>query len=172
LRRTPADGDAVGLDELTSPHFNPNDPHKQYNATIDEDDEFKVIPQRYSLQGSSNNLENKNRQLPPKSGNSVFKNPISPNKRPFHQQTKSLIVSQVQTVIGRPSIIDESNKSNGSSENSGKRSTANYPNLPNISNASSNYGFKVGKFPDLKASPSKSGKKVFANDQRKIYTDR
>jgi len=75
-------------------------------------------------------------------------------------------------MIGRPSIIDESNKSNGSSENSGKRSTANYPNLPNISNASSNYGFKVGKFPDLKASPSKSSKKVFANDQRQIYTDR
>jgi len=70
-------------------------------------------------------------------------------------------LSQVQNVVGRPSIIDESNKSNGSSENSGKKSTANYPNLPNISNASSNYGFKVGKFPDLKASPSKSSKKVF-----------
>jgi hypothetical protein len=160
LRRAPGNGNAIGLYELTSPHFNPNDPqHRQYNATIDEDDEFKVIPQRYSLQGSSNNLENKNRQLPPKSGNSVFKNPISPNKKPFHQQTKSL--SQVQTVVGRPSIIDESNKSNGSSENSGKKSTANYPNLPNISNASSNYGFKVGKFPDLKASPSKSSKKMF-----------
>jgi hypothetical protein len=33
-----------GLNELTSPQFNPNDPqHKQYNATIDEEDE-KAIP--------------------------------------------------------------------------------------------------------------------------------
>lgn len=44
-------------------------------------------------------------------------------------------------------LVDESNKSFGSSQNSDQKSSANVPNQPNIANASSNYGFRVGKSP-------------------------
>lgn len=57
------------------------------------------------------------------------------------------------------SIIDESNKSQGSSQRSDEKRSANQPNLPNIANASSNYGFRVGQFPDMRPSPSRSSKK-------------
>ena len=92
--------------------------------------------------------------------NSVFKVVNTPNKRTkvLHQHIKSMSEvydSRKVRVNDRmfsaehcdSILVDESNKSFGSSQNSDQKSSANLPNQPNIANASSNYGFRVGKAP-------------------------